>query len=106
MRKRRKNFHYVYLLVHESGLYYLGKRSSVCVPAWDHYWGSGKLLWEVYRMFGYHDLKQGKPKGWEKHIVAVFDSERECSKYETEVIRAERPNELCLNCNGSGKLTR
>lgn len=90
--------------MHESGLYYIGKRSSACTPEWDHYWGSGKLLWKVYRMFGYYDIRQGKPNGWEKHIVAVFEDAAECSSYETEVIRQERPNELCLNCNGGGKL--
>jgi hypothetical protein len=103
----RKSHFYVYLMYHTAtGLYYIGKRSSYVPPAKDHYYGSGKLLWEVYRMYGYYSLDQGKPKGWEKHIVVNFDNKADMDRYETDVIRAERPNVLCLNCNGSGKLKK
>jgi hypothetical protein len=102
----RKSHFYVYMMYHESGLYYIGKRSSYVPPHRDVYYGSGKLLWKVYNLLGYYKLINKKPPGWEKYIIAVFNNAAEMDAYETEVIRQERPNELCLNCNGSGKLAR
>jgi hypothetical protein len=105
--KPNKHHFYIYLMYHtETGLYYIGKRSSYVPPHKDHYFGSGKLLWEVYRMCGYYSLDQGKPPGWEKYVIVNYNNKADMDRTETEVIRQERPNELCLNCNSRSKLKR
>ena len=101
----KKPFHYVYLLHHaETGLYYIGVRSSYNKPEKDLYYGSGSLLWDVYRQQGYYHIDQGKPNGWEKYIVAVFPDRISANQFETQTIAAERKNPYCLNCTFSKKL--
>ncbi len=100
----RKPFHYVYMLYHDqTGLYYIGVRSSYLKPDKDNYWGSGSILWDVYHLQGYYSPDQGKPQGWHKYIVAVFDNRVDANRYETTTIRGEVGSEYCLNCVGTKK---
>ncbi|WP_175835907.1 hypothetical protein [Burkholderia multivorans] len=100
----KKPYHYVYLMLHtETGLFYIGVRSSYAKPELDLYFGSGALLWEVYNDQGYFSIKQGQPTGWEKHIVVCFDNRIEADRYENKAIRGEVDNPLCLNCVGTKK---
>lgn len=101
----KKSHHYLYLVINEgNGLFYVGVRSSYRKPEFDHYWGSGKLLWDVYNLQGYFSLKQGIPRGWKKYIVERFDDRVTANRYELQAIRAVISDPYCLNCIASSKL--
>lgn len=101
----RKGYHYLYLLLNEDcGLFYVGVRSSYQKPQQDHYWGSGRLLWDVYRSQGYYSLKQGNPLGWTKYIVETFDDRIAANRYEIQAIRNVVSDPFCLNCPVSRSL--
>jgi predicted GIY-YIG superfamily endonuclease len=101
----RKGYHYLYLVQNEhTGLFYVGVRSSYQKPEFDHYWGSGALLWDVYNLQGYYSLKQGIPRGWKKYVVEQFSDRIAANKYELQAIKAVIDDPYCLNCRASKRV--
>ncbi|WP_175835911.1 hypothetical protein [Burkholderia multivorans] len=90
--------YYVYLVHHaDTGFYYYGCKSTNHRPEQDNYWGSGVLLWNLYRMQGYNSTKDGKPEGWSKHIIKEFTIFKDALRYEKSLIKADSENGFCLN---------
>lgn len=84
-----KRFHTVYVILFETGHYYIGKHTSNNLKT-DNYFASG-VLPNLYKK---KDIK------YKRNILFYFNSSKEAIEAETDILSNKKiyDNELCLNC--------
>jgi hypothetical protein len=75
-----KKYHYVYKITNlkpqDQRKFYIGVRSSNCLPKDDHYWSSSKYLKEAIKDNGYNNFKKEILSIWESRKLALTEEIR------------------------------